>query len=96
MDDSISRFWDMYITKIKENNVPEGAQRWYVRHIENFIEFREGSRLIRTTKDEVESYIDGIGRKIYIESWQFQQVVDSLRILFSELVCANKRGGAII
>ena len=37
MEDSVSRFWDKYIAKTVDNNVPEGARRWYVRHIEIFI-----------------------------------------------------------
>ena len=39
MTDSIVRFWDRYILKITEQNVPEGARRWYVRHVEAFFIF---------------------------------------------------------
>lgn len=86
MNDSVSRFWDNYISKITENNVPEGARRWYVRHLEVFIQSREGRRLAATTREDVEIYIDEIGRKDNMTAWQYRQVVDALRILFLDIV----------
>jgi len=86
MTDSVSRFWDNYIDKITTNNVPEGARRWYVRHLEVFIHSRSGRRLAATTQEEVAAYIDDIGRKENMTVWQYRQVVDALRILFSEMV----------
>ena len=86
MEDSVSRFWDKYIAKTVDNNVPEGARRWYVRHIEIFIKYRDGKKLSVTSKHDVEIYIERIGRKKNITSWQFQQVVDALRILFCEML----------
>lgn len=89
MTDSIARFWDKYILKITEQNVPEGARRWYVRHVETFIHSRSGRRLAATTQEDVEAYIEGIGRNENMVAWQFNQVVDALRILFSELVIVS-------
>jgi hypothetical protein len=86
MTDSISRFWDKYITTIADNKVPEGARRWYVRHLEIYINTRNGRRLATTTREDVEVYIDEIGRKENMTAWQYRQVVDSLCILFSEIV----------
>ena len=63
MEDSVSRFWDKYIAKTVDNNVPEGARRWYVRHIEIFIKYRDGKKLSVTSKHDVEIYIERIGRK---------------------------------
>ncbi len=86
MDDSISRFWDNYIAKITINNVPEGARRWYVRHLEVFIHSRKGRRLAATTCEDIEAYIEDIGRNENMTAWQYRQVVDALRILFSFMV----------
>ena len=92
MADSIARFWDRYIIKITAQNVPEGARRWYVRHVEAFIHSRSGRRLAATTQEEVEAYIEEIGRNNNIVAWQFRQVVDALRILFSDLVVVSWSG----
>lgn len=82
MTDSIARFWDNYILKITEQNVPEGARRWYVRHVETFIHSRSGRRLAATTQEDVEVYIEGIGRNENMVAWQFKQVVDALKFFF--------------
>ena len=86
MDDSASRFWDKYILKTIAYNVPEGARRWYVRHVEDFIKAQSGRRLVTLTADDIENYLKKKGRSATVADWQFKQVVDALRILFTEIV----------
>ncbi len=88
MSDSISRFWDKYILKTDAYNVPKGARRWYVRHVEMYIETISGKRLATITQAEVMDYLDVIGRKNDLEYWRYKQVVDALRILFCDIVQA--------
>lgn len=88
MSDSISRFWDKYILKTELYDVPKGARRWYVRHVEMYIETLSGKRLAAITQAEVMDYLDVIGRKNDLEYWRYKQVVDALRILFCDIVQA--------
>ena len=85
-DDKISRFWDKYIEKTISYRVPEKARRWYVRHVETFIEAHSDRRLAHITALDVRRYLDGIGRNERIEDWQFSQLVHALQILFVEMV----------
>jgi hypothetical protein len=82
MDDAASRFWDKYILK----TTPEGARRWYVRHVEVFIKAQSGRRLSTLTADDIEHYLKEKGISEKLADWQFRQMVDALRILFTGVV----------
>ncbi len=86
MDDAASRFWDKYILKTASYNVPERARRWYVRHAEVFIKAHSGRRLATLTADDMERYLKEKGRSEKLTDWQFRQMVDALRILFTGVV----------
>jgi hypothetical protein len=86
MDDAASRFWDKYILKTTSYNVPEGARRWYVRHAEAFVKAQSGRRLSTLTADDIEHYLKEKGRSEKLAGWQFRQMVDALRILFTSVV----------
>ena len=86
MDDAASRFRDKYILKTTSYNVPERARRWYVRHVEVFIKAQSGCRLSTLTADDMERYLKEKGRSEKPADWQFRQMVDALRILFTGVV----------
>jgi len=86
MDDSITRFWDNYISKTTTCNIPEHAQRWYVKHIETYIKAHPGRRLAETGPDDITHYLEEIGRKPEFPDWRFRQVADALRILYTEII----------
>ena len=69
MDDSISRFWEKYLSKTVSYQVPERARRWYVRHAENFITAHSGRKLSSLSAQDVLDYLDVIGRNERIEDW---------------------------
>jgi hypothetical protein len=86
MDDTASRFRDQNILKTTSYNVPEGARCWYVRHAEVIIKAQSGRRLSTLTADDVEHYLKEKGRIEKLTDWQFRQMVDALRILFTGVV----------
>jgi len=86
MDDAAPRFRDKYILKTISYNVPEGARRWYVRHTGVFIKAQSGRRLSTLTADDIEHYLKGKGGSEKLAGWQFRQMVDALRILFTGVV----------
>ena len=71
MDDSISRFWEKYLSKTVPYQVPERARRWCVRHAQNFINAQSGRKLSSLSGQVVRDYLDVIGRNattVYIET----------------------------
>lgn len=85
-DQSISRFWDDFINKTKAYGVKQSAVRWYVRHAESYIKAYPDLKLAKHSTQNLEKYLKDKGRKPYIKDWQFMQIVDSLKILFVEMV----------
>jgi len=63
MDDSISRFWDNYISKTTTCNIPEHARRWYVKHVEAYIKAHHNRRLAETGPDDIAYHLEELGRK---------------------------------
>lgn len=90
-DRRISLFWDKYIEKTKQYNVPQKAARYYVRHVEQFIN-SSTYRLKDHTAESVDKYLQTKGRNTRLQDWQFIQLVDALRILFVDIVNADWAG----
>ena len=86
VDQSVSHFWDKYITKTKSYGVKKGAAKWYVRYAENYIKAHKNKRLSTHDPHDVESYLKNKGRSLRLEDWQFQQIIIALKILFVEMV----------
>ncbi|HDL89644.1 MAG TPA: integron integrase, partial [Thermodesulforhabdus norvegica] len=84
--DSASRFWDKYIDLLLNHGVKESVRRWYVRRIEQYIEFYSDERLRTHTKNHLDEYFTHLGREETLSDWQFRQSVDAIRILFCALL----------
>jgi hypothetical protein len=69
MDDPISRFWDKYISITIACNVPDGARRWYVKHVVAFIKAHTSRRLYDLSPADVTKYLDETGRKPEYPVW---------------------------
>lgn len=89
VDDRQSRFWDKYISKVIASGVPAGQVRWYVVWAERFVSELEGRRLREVVPRQVESYFAALGRKSWITSFQFNQAVEALRLLFQAMELAD-------
>jgi len=74
MTDSVSRFWDKYISKTISYKVSKVSRQWYVKHVEVFIKALKGKRLAAVSAADVEGYLEVIGRKRYMVDWKFRQV----------------------
>lgn len=85
-DTAVARFWDRYIAILRKNNVPYRHRRWYVRHIEQFIEHSPNIRLKNRTIQYVEQYIEDQGREHWVESFHFAQIIDALRLLYVDFL----------
>ena len=86
--DQIARFWDKYIIKLIHYNVPERSRRWYVKHAEDYIKAHSDLPLKQHTELNLTNYLNDLGRKEHLKSWQFKQAIDALRILFIDMIHA--------
>ena len=86
IDQSVSRFWDKFISKTKSYGIKHDSARWYVRHAESYIKAHSQQRLSTHSAAMVEQYLRDKGRKPQIKEWQFEQIVMSLKILFVDMV----------
>ena len=91
IDAQVSRFWDKYIEKTIACGVPEKLVKWYVRHAEQYIK-AHSLRLRQHLPETVDKYFQAKGRNIYIKAYQFNQLVDAIKILFVDIVQAEWAG----
>ncbi len=79
--DAVLRFWRNYQTLLRNSGVKPGAAEWYVRHAEAYLKTFEGRRLATHTAVEVEAWLAERGRIGRLQSWQFCQMVEAVRLL---------------
>ena len=86
---SVERFWGNYLFILEKNNIPKNSLPWYRKHIEAYIKANKGTLLSGQTGDDVDHYLNAKGRLPELKEWQFRQIADALRLLFTELVQAD-------
>lgn len=86
MEPSVSRFWNKYIEKSTGYGHKPAVCRWLVIHAETYIKHHSGSRLKSHTPETLAEYLEGVCDTQKLSDWQFNQVVDSLKILFVDMV----------
>ncbi len=74
MDESIARFWHNYNSKTATCNVPNHAQLWYVKHVEDYIKVHPDHLLAETGPDDATHYLEEIGKKLEFRDWKLWQV----------------------
>jgi len=90
--DSTEQFWDNYINKTKRYGISANSSRWYVKQVELYIKAHPSLRLAQHTHNEIEEYLQDLGRNSRISDWQFKQAVDALKILFVDIICSPWSG----
>ena len=80
--ESVARFWDKYIEILIKQGVKESSRRWYVKHVEQYIQYFPNERLQSHTPGHVAGFFSQIGRDGELSDWQFRQIVSAIRILF--------------
>ena len=79
-------FWDIYIEKSQGYKLPDRSVRWYVRHVEDYLQSLEDKKLPQHLPSDVDRYLSAKGRKPLITDWQFEQIVDALRVLYQDVI----------
>jgi hypothetical protein len=97
--------WQQFIQLLSSNNVPEKAQRYYVKHVEDLIRETGQTPLLNLRRDVVEAFLQKRADNPRLEDWQVRQCIDAIRLLLEDLahapVCAEinwdawKQGGSV-
>ncbi|TFH15529.1 MAG: integron integrase [Lentisphaerales bacterium] len=82
-------FWGRFKQKIREQGVVEKNVEWYVKRASQFVERGKGLKLKERTSEDVKAYVVRTIDRWRLEDWQISQLVDSLRVLFVEMVKAE-------
>lgn len=76
-------FWERYTKLLHTQGIRPPFDQWHVRRAEAFIGRFPGRRLAEVGPLEVTDYLTLMGRQGALKPWQFRQVVDAIRILYS-------------
>lgn len=83
---SVRRFWHNYLSVLEKYRITESVRPWYRRHVERYIAAHQGRRLAVHSAQDVDDYLNKLGRLSSLPEWQFRQVSDALRLLFVDLL----------
>lgn len=85
-DPEVSRFYDNYLKFLDKASIPQNQRRWYVKHIEGFIEAQRGRGIWTLSAAEFNQYLEMLGRQERLTDWQFRQKIHAIRILYCRLL----------
>ena len=83
---SVERFWDNYLFILKKNGVHKNSIPWYRKHAEAYIKANKNTPLSSQTGQDIDRYLNAKGRLSGLKEWQFRQIADAIRILFTDLI----------
>ena len=66
--------------------MPVRTRPWYRKHVEEYIRAHPGYRLADHLPHDIDEYLAAKGRLGSLQEWRFRQIVDALRLLFTELI----------
>lgn len=76
-------FWENYSLFLLKQNVKKSVISWYVLRTQQYIAAFPEEHIRTHTGHHVEQFLNKVGREGRLSAWQFGQVVDAIRILFS-------------
>ena len=85
----IDQFWQRYLSICQKFRVPEKALPWYRRHVQAFIDRYPGRRLQAQSAENLQAWLEELGRNNLLSEWQYRQKVDALRLLFCHMLRAQ-------
>ena len=83
---AVTRFYDNYLKCLHKASIPEKQGRWYVKHIETFIKAHSGRKIKSLTEQDLNRYLEMLGRQNRLSGWQFAQCINAIRILYCDLL----------
>jgi hypothetical protein len=77
--------WDQYWALLVAKRIPQQAQRWYVTHVQDFLDAVQPNSLKDLSREEITGYLQQTSSQGKWQDWQFRQVVDALQLLLVDL-----------
>jgi integron integrase len=77
--------WDQYWALLVAKRIPQQAQRWYVTHVQDFLDAVQPNSLKDLSREEMTGYLQQTSSQGKWQDWQFRQVVDALQLLLVDL-----------
>ncbi len=77
----MNNLWQRYTNVLHAKGIRPPCDRWYVIRAEEFLKNHQGKQLKEYTCNLVQAYLSELGRSNSLNTWQFQQAVDAVRIL---------------
>ncbi len=75
--------WQRYIELLQENNVPEKARTFYVRHVEALLRYTNRTPVPELSSDQITEFIQNQGKQNKLAGWQLEQCAHAIRILLT-------------
>ena len=82
----VSRFWHNYLSILEKSSIPVKTRPWYRKHIQACLNAHEGVKLQQHQPEHIDNYLTAKGRFTNLPEWQFRQIADALKLLFTQLV----------
>jgi len=76
-------FWNNYTLFLVKQGISKKQVGWYVLRTKQYIGHFSDVNVREHTPDKVNEYFQDAGRKQSLNEWQFVQLVDAIRLLFS-------------
>jgi integron integrase len=76
------RFWEAFRSCAEENRVDAGRSAYYVKWAQAFFRFIPGKRLRDRTRDDIDAFLEDLGKRPGTAEWQVRQAEHSLKILY--------------
>lgn len=83
---SVDRFLDNHLFILQKNAIPKNSIPWYRKHAEAYINANKNTTLSSQTGQDIDSYLNAKGRLPKLKEWQFRQIADAIRLLFTEII----------
>ncbi len=74
-------FWEKYTIFLVKQGVSQKYVTWYVLRTKQYIAYFPDEHIRTHTPQQVEEFLNKVGREVNLKAWQFGQVVDAIRIL---------------
>jgi integron integrase len=81
-----AEIWQKYKSIVIKRVSSPRAVEWYVRWAENHEKALPRKPLQSRSQEDVQSYVNVLSKQDRLEQWQLEQVNDSLRLLFGEVL----------
>lgn len=82
---AVQKFWDAFKACAEDNRVRPNLSRFYVKWVQDFVNFQPGKRLRNRSRQDIEAFLADMDKQPGIEDWQTRQAEHALKKPFGEM-----------